>query len=151
MLARTLKHSWMKNLVVGLLALVFVPLSGPVFFCKCEGQVVMMSQLKTNAECCEANCSDECEETETEAEDCCSEEPSAPCDEEVDLAFATPESAGAQLDGTDLPLPLDVTLPGKYISDPALLAVFSPRVAIRDAHPPPGSGRLHLHFQILLI
>lgn len=139
----------MKNLVVGLLALVFVPLSGPVFFCRCAGQVVTISQLKSNEECCAVNCEDEPEATEDE--DCCSEEPASPCDEELAFAFASPGSAGTYLDGVDLPLPSDVVAPGDYLSDLAVLSIFPPRLESLDSHPPPGSGRLHLHFQILLI
>ena len=147
MLARTLTHSWVKHLVIGMLALVFVPLSGPVFFCKCNGQVVTTSQLKTSAECCATHCQDEPDAGESE--NGCSKDPTLPCNEEIELAFAHPEGAGGQLEAA-VPSPLDAFVPGALFPDLAQ-AVVLPQAESLDPHPPPSSGRLHLHFRILLI
>ena len=146
---RTFKHSWINTLLAGMLALVFVPLSGPLFFCKCEGQVITISQLQSDEECCAEKC--EVAPVATEEKDCCAGDLDMPCNEELALAFATPGSAGAHLDGVDLPLPSNVAVPGEHHSDLTVLGIFSPKLESLDSHPPPGSGRLHLHFQILLI
>ena len=127
-----------------MLALLFVPLSGPLFFCKCEGRVITISQLKTAEECCGINCGKE--PVPAPVADCCSEDPAVPCAEEVILAVTAPH-----LDGVDLPLPPEVAVPGEYLADLALLADCSPPLETSDEHPPPGSKRLHLHLQILLI
>jgi hypothetical protein len=145
--AQSIKHSWVKHLIVGLLAPVFVLLSGPVFFCKCDRQVVTMSQLKTSAECCAAHCEGEPDPSETE--DGCPKDPNSPCNEEIELVFAHPDGAGGQLQGS-VPAPLEAYIPGDSLPDLAQTLVL-PRVESLDSHPPPGSGRLHLHFQILLI
>lgn len=134
MLARTINHSWVKHLVVGMLALVFVPLSGPVFFCKCEGQVITVSQLKTNAECCATHCQGEA--VSTEDDDCCSEEPSLPCDKEIDLVFASPDNAGGQVDTTP-PMPVDAVVPGDFELDLARLALSDSLATFATTIPPP--------------
>ena len=97
MLAQSIKHSWVKHLIVGLLAPVFVLLSGPVFFCKCDRQVVTMSQLKTSAECCAAHCEGEPDPGETEAG--CPKDPTSPCNEEIELVFAHPDGSGGHRTG----------------------------------------------------
>lgn len=133
-------------MIAGLVAAIFVPLAGPIFFCKCAGQVVVLSGLHGSEECCAIHCEPEPAETE----DCCSQEPTEPCDEEVELAFATPEGAGGQLD-VFVPLPFEVAVPGEISPDLSLLPITDPRGSERDVHPPPGPGRIHLHFRILLI
>ena len=147
MLARTIKRSWVKHLVVGMLAVVFVPLSGPVFFCKCDEQIVTTSQLKTSAECCATHCADEPDPDGLEKG--CSKDPTLPCNEEIELAFAHPGGAGGQLEAT-VPSPLDALVPGVLLPDPAQGATV-PHAECLDPHPPPGIGRLHLHLQVLLI
>lgn len=125
----------------------FVLLSGPVFFCKCDRQVVTMAQLKTSTECCAAHCQSEPAPGETE--DGCPKDPTSPCNEEVELVFAHPDGSGGQLHAS-VPAPLEAFVPGELLPDLAQTMVH-PRVDSLDPHPPPGSGRLHLHFQILLI
>ena len=73
----------MNNLIVGVLALVFVQLSGAVFFCKCNEQVVTVSQLKTSADCCAANCQEE--PAPVESTDGCPKDSGSPCNEEIEL------------------------------------------------------------------
>lgn len=143
---KNFRNGWMKRMIAGLLVAIFVPLAGPIFFCKCEGQLVTLSELKPPEECCASHCEPEPVETKG----CCSDEATEPCDEEVKLAFVTPEQAGGQLD-VSVPLPLDAVVPGESNPDLALLPTPDPRVSERDVHPPPGPGRIHLHFQILLI
>ena len=143
---RFLRTRWMKQMIAGLLAVVFLPLSGPLFFCKCRAQMSTLVDLEPAAECCLASCHD----AAVEAADACCEDSNAPCDEEVELAFTTPEHAGAQ-HLVAVPLPLDAVVPGSTMVGRAMLTVFAPRSSERDVHPPPGSSRLHLHFQILLI
>ena len=137
----------MNNLIVGVLALVFVQLSGAVFFCKCNEQVVTVSQLKTSADCCAANCQEE--PAPVESTDGCPKDSGSPCNEEIELVFSHPAGAGGQLEAT-APKPLVAVTPGALFPELAQTVVL-PQAESLDPHPPPGTGRLHLHFQILLI
>ncbi len=137
----------MKHLVVGLLALVFVPLAGPVFFCKCDRQIVTMTQLKASTECCAAHSQDEPGPVGTA--DGCPEDPTSPCNEEIELVFAHPDGAGGQLQAV-VPSPPDVFVPGDFLPDIAQSAAL-PRMESLDSHPPPGAGRRHLRLQVFLI
>ena len=63
--------------------------------------------------------------------------------------FAHPDGSGGQLQAS-MPAPLEAFVPGDSLPDLAQTMVL-PGVESLDSHPPPGSGRLHLLFQILLI
>ena len=133
-----------KHLVIGLLALVFLPLSGPLFWCHCHGRVVTVPELDAGHSCCDAPAEADREPAPAD----CPEDAGRPCGETFELAFAAPERWGCESKGDCVSIPPSVLLVTEALPNPP------PLLALRDrgeAHPPPGAIRRHLRFRILLI
>ena len=128
-----------KLAVAMVMAVVFVPLSGTLYFCKCEGRVAITPELPAKAECC-------VEKQVGDTPESCPK----PCYEPVRMMLATPAEFGCRSQDTMVFAPqliFEFPMEQHTVGIDSKTDQPGPASQLR----PLGSGRLHLRLRVLLI
>jgi hypothetical protein len=136
---RDLFNIQFKLTVAVVMAVVFVPLSGTLYYCMCEGRVAVMPEPPAKSECCaDKNAGDD-------PESC-----PKPCYEPVQMVMATPAEFGCKSQDTMVfapPLIFEFPMEQQSMGIVSKTERHDPAGQLR----PLGSGRLHLRLRVLLI